>query len=45
MLPIGQQLWAQHLMTFKAFPPLQEAATYNLDAIMKEVQSKASASD
>ena len=45
MLPIGQQLWTQHLMTFKAFPPLQPAATYNLDAIMKEVQSKSTASD
>jgi arylsulfatase len=45
MLPIGQQLWAQHLATFKAFPPLQAAATYNLDAIMKQVQDKSTASD
>ena len=35
MLPIGQQLWTKHLMSFKQFPPLQPAATYNLDAIMK----------
>ena len=45
MLPIGQQLWEQHLMTFKAYPPLQAAATYNLDAIMKQVQEKGHASD
>jgi arylsulfatase A-like enzyme len=45
MLPIGQQLWEQHLMSFKAFPPLQAAATYNLDAIMKQVQDKGHASD
>jgi arylsulfatase A-like enzyme len=45
MLPIGQQLWEKHLMTFKQFPPLQPAATYNLDAIMKEVQSKETAGD
>jgi len=45
MLPIGQQLWMQHLMTFKAFPPLQAAATYNLDAIMKQVQDHGHASD
>ncbi len=45
MLPIGQQLWTKHLMSFKAFPPLQAAATYNLDAIMKSVQDKGSASD
>jgi arylsulfatase len=40
MLPIGQQLWEQHLMTFKSYPPLQAAATYNLDAIMKQVEAK-----
>jgi arylsulfatase len=45
MLPIGQQLWTQHLMTFKTFPPLQAAATYNLDAVMKEVENKTAASD
>ncbi len=40
MLPIGQQLWTKHLMSFKRFPPLQAAATCNLDAIMKAVQDK-----
>ena len=45
MLPIGQQLWERHLLSFKAFPPLQAAATYNLDAIMKDVQAKASPSE
>ena len=32
MLPIGQQLWLKHLMSYKAFPPLQAPETYNLDA-------------
>ncbi len=41
MLPIGQQLWTQHLMSFKTFPPLQAAASYNLDSIMKQVEAKA----
>jgi arylsulfatase A-like enzyme len=45
MLPIGQQMWEKHLMSFKAFPPLQAPATYNLDAIMKEVNEKAVASE
>jgi len=45
MLPIGQQLWEKHLMSFKTFPPLQTAATYNLDAIMKEVESRGHAQD
>jgi arylsulfatase len=45
MLPIGQQLWEKHLMTFKTFPPLQPAVTYNLESIMKQVQSTAHAGD
>jgi hypothetical protein len=38
MLPIGQQLWLQHLETFRQFPPLQAPETYNLDGIMAEVR-------
>ena len=30
MLPIGQQLWMKHLLTYKQFPPLQAPASYNL---------------
>ena len=36
---------SQHLMTFKQFPPLQAAATYNLDTIMKQVEAASHASD
>jgi arylsulfatase A-like enzyme len=39
MLPIGQQMALQHLETYRAFPPLQEAATYNLDLVMEKVRS------
>jgi arylsulfatase len=45
MLPIGQQLWEKHLMTFRQFPPLQAAETLNLDAIMKKVTEKGGQSD
>jgi arylsulfatase len=45
ILPIGQQLWLKHLMTFKAFPPLQAPETYNLDGILREVQKASHASD
>ena len=38
MLPIGQQLWEKHLMTYKEFPPLQAPETYNLEGILKQVQ-------
>ena len=38
MLPIGQQLWFKELYSFKEFPPLQAAETYNLDGILKEME-------
>lgn len=38
ILPIGQQLWYKHLMSYKEFPPLQAPETYNLDGILKKVQ-------
>src|SRR5579871_2006265 len=45
ILPIGQQLWLQHLETFEKFPPLQEAASYNLSQVLEEVKQAAHASD
>ena len=39
MLPIGQQLWYKELMSFKEFPPMQAPETWNLDGILKQVQS------
>ena len=38
MLPIGQQLWMKHLLTFEQFPPLQPPETYNLSGIMEQVK-------
>jgi arylsulfatase len=38
ILPIGQQLWYKHLMSYREFPPLQAPETYNLDGILKKVQ-------
>jgi arylsulfatase len=43
ILPIGQQLWLEHLLTFEKFPPLQAPETYNLSGIIAEVK-KAGAS-
>ena len=43
MLPIGQQLWLKHLLTFEQFPPLQPPETYNLSGILEQVK-KANAS-
>ena len=39
MLPIGQQLWMKELYSFKEFPPLQTPETYNLDGILKQMES------
>jgi Sulfatase len=41
MLPIGQLLWMQELETYRAFPPLQIPASYNLDEIEKMVATQA----
>ncbi len=38
LLPIGQLLWEKELMSYKEFPPLQEAASYNLDQILNSLK-------
>src|SRR5450631_1443487 len=38
ILPLGQLLWTKELYTFKEFPPLQAAETYNLNGILKEME-------
>jgi arylsulfatase len=43
LLPIGQLLWEKELMSYKTFPPLQAPEAYNLDGILKQVQSSAKA--
>jgi arylsulfatase A-like enzyme len=39
MLPIGQQLALKYLETYREFPPLQIAATYNLDQVMEQIRA------
>jgi arylsulfatase len=38
MLPIGQQLWMEHLMSYKTFPPLQAPESYNLSQILDQLK-------
>jgi arylsulfatase A-like enzyme len=38
MLPIGQQLWTEHLLSYEKYPPLQAPETYNLSGILTEVK-------
>ena len=45
MLPIGQLLWEKELMSYAKFPPLQAPETYNLDGILKEIQSRRTKGD
>jgi arylsulfatase len=44
MLPVGQLLWMKELMSYKEFPPLQAAETYNLDGIMAEMAASRASS-
>src|SRR5262247_4099201 len=38
MLPIGQQLWLEHLSSYEKFPPLQAPESYNLTGILEQVK-------
>ena len=38
MLPIGQQLWEGHLLSYEKFPPLQAPETYNLSQVLEAVK-------
>src|SRR5262245_2670940 len=39
MLPIGQQLWMEHLRTYEKFPPLQAPESYNLSQVLEQVKN------
>src|SRR3954469_9677972 len=43
LLPIGQQLWLEHLSSYEKFPPLQAPESYNLSGVLEQVK-KANAS-
>jgi arylsulfatase len=45
ILPIGQQLWEQELLSYQTFPPLQAPETYNLSGILAEMKKAPHASD
>jgi len=38
LLPIGQLLWEKELMSYIDYPPLQLAASYNLEQVLQQVQ-------
>ncbi|HVK58788.1 MAG TPA: arylsulfatase [Candidatus Kapabacteria bacterium] len=38
ILPIGQLLWMKELESYVAFPPLQQAASYNLEQVLQKVK-------
>ena len=39
MLPIGQQMWLEHLSSYEKFPPLQAAESYNLSQVLEQVKA------
>ena len=38
---MGQALWLKELESYKEFPPLQDAASDNLDQVMEELKKPA----
>jgi arylsulfatase A-like enzyme len=38
ILPIGQQLWLEHLSSYEKYPPLQAPESYNLSGILEQVK-------
>jgi arylsulfatase len=38
LLPIGQLLWEKELMSYVDYPPLQMAASYNLEQVLQQVR-------
>jgi len=42
LLPIGQLLWEKELMSYIKFPPLQLAASYNLEQVLQQVREMGS---
>ena len=45
ILPIGQQMWEEHLMTYQQFTLLQAPETYNLSGILAEMKKAGHASE
>ena len=41
LLPIGQQMWLEHLSTYEKFPPLQAPESYNLTQVLQQVKKGA----
>jgi arylsulfatase A-like enzyme len=39
MLPIGQQMWLEHLSSYEKYPPLQAAESYNLSQVLEQVKA------
>src|SRR5262245_17274778 len=39
ILPIGQQLWLEHLLSYEKFPPLQAPESYNLSQVMDQLKN------
>ena len=38
LLPIGQALWLKELESYNQFPPMQDPASFNLDAVKKQIE-------
>jgi hypothetical protein len=42
---LGQQLWLEHLVAYKTYPPLQVPEIYNLSQVIEQVKKANHKSD
>ena len=40
IIPIGQMLWLKELESYKAYPPMQDPESYNLDQVLQQVKEQ-----
>ena len=45
MLPLGQQMWLEHLETYDKYPPLQAPESFNLSQVLEQVRGSKNPSD
>ncbi|MGB8342223.1 MAG: arylsulfatase [Chthoniobacterales bacterium] len=45
LLPIGQYLWTKELESYHDYPPLQQAASYNLEQVLQDIKKGSGVSD
>jgi len=40
IIPLGQILWLKELESYRAYPPMQDPETYNLDQVIQQIKEQ-----